>query len=738
MLKDFEIGLPSKLPSKKDDLFNFSFNFENLIKTIDYLHKYNLALFSKLQNFNERMINFEKIAAEFPKVKEEIQNLQLYSKEHEKLIKENEKKIGENENKIDDLAKKIDQNKTNIATNEELIENNKKNIDILLKDKNDRETKENEENEEIEENEENDEIANENKNEDKIPKGKYQIQNNNNIIISNNRKKSVAKIPKNFNVDIIKGEYDNDIELLKHNINNINEKLKEMQINIDSTNNQMQRNISNLINSIENNGQTSFQLNVSGKNTDANLFKMAMTQIEKNKKYVQDMMDQFSSGQEKLKHDVNWLNSDLSETKTNYQNLLKLFEEYQEDKRYYLTYKDIKDISKNVDILLSKIKEFSPKSDLESTKTDINIQFQKITAKLKDLDELKREKNAQKGHGEWDPEDLNFVPVTKRISQLVSDLLKSEGKNIDLTKNKHFIELMKLNQHNSTEIDKNLKNFLDLKTIISSNLENNDIDQIKKEIEEFKKELKANRSKLNGVIQLIGGFDFSITSEKDLREKYEEEELFFNNKLRQSEETIKGKIDFLTEYVEDLSNKLMKAEKKVNSISKDLKDDMKANLRLDTYKVVEQFKLKLNSFTDKFENELKNKIDKIGLNVFENKMNSKLNMDLKDKISKNDLKKNNFMVNKKFDTLENKISKTLVDTIIDLQMDDAPLLLKKNQRNFELCASCNRPLNENNICSKTIEQMPNPTSPNYTKTPRIKIKNVASLKKLPVISSPPK
>ena len=93
MLKDFEIGLPSKLPSKKDDLFNFSFNFENLIKTIDYLHKYNLALFSKLQNFNERMINFEKIAAEFPKVKEEIQNLQLYSKEHEKLIKENKKKL---------------------------------------------------------------------------------------------------------------------------------------------------------------------------------------------------------------------------------------------------------------------------------------------------------------------------------------------------------------------------------------------------------------------------------------------------------------------------------------------------------------------------------------------------------------------------------------------------------------------------------------------------------------------
>ena len=287
-----------------------------------------------------------------------------------------------------------------------------------------------------------------------------------------------------------------------------------MEINIDSKNNQLERHISNLINSLENNGQSSFQLNVSGKNTDANLFKMAMVQIEKNKKYAQDMMDQFSSAQEKLKHDVNWLNSDLSETKTNYKNLLRLFEEYSEDKKYYLTYKDIKDISKNVDILLSKIKEFSPKSDLESTKSDFNIQFQKITSKLKDLDELKREKLSKREKGEWDPEDLNFVPVTKRISELVSDLLKSEGKNIDLTKNKHFIELMKLNQHNSTEIDKNLKNFLDLKTIISSSLSNNDIEQIKKEISEIKKDFKSNKSKINGIIQLMRKFIYYLLTGK--------------------------------------------------------------------------------------------------------------------------------------------------------------------------------------------------------------------------------
>ena len=56
------------------------------------------------------------------------------------------------------------------------------------------------------------------------------------------------------------------------------------------------------------------------------------------------------------------------------------------------------------------------------------------------------------------------------------------------------------------------------------------------------------------------------------------------------------------------------------------------------------------------------------------------------------LRKNNNVINRKIDSLENKISKTLVDTIIDLQMDDQPLLLKKNAKNMDKCASCGQNL----------------------------------------------
>ena len=724
MINDFEIGLPSKLPTKKDDLLGFSFNFENLIKTIDYLHKYNLALFSKLQNFNERMIKFEEISAEFPKLKEIVENLQLYSKEHEGLIKENRNKINENENKINEnethikknenkineLSEQIELNKNNITKNKELINNNNKNIEILLNDKK----------EEIKEEKVSDE----------------------NLKKEEEKKIYFEEIKKFINENVFQGKQDKEINSMKDKINKINERLDDLQINLDSSKNELERNIYNLINSLQNNGDSSFQLNINNKSSDANLFKMAMAQIEKNKKYIQENIDKFSTNQEKLKQDVSWLKNDISENKKNYQELQELVDEYLEDKKYYLTYKDIKETIKNVDVLFSKVKEFSSFSDIEILKSDINIRFQQISSKLKDLEELKTKNSKSQEKEGWDPEDLNFVPVTKRITDLIHDLLKSEGKNIDLSKNKHFIELMKLNQQNSSELNKNMKNFLDLKTLISSNITNKDIEILKKDLSEVKNEFKSYKSKISEIIQLIGGLESNEDNKKEeiQNEKIKDQiegEKYVENKIKQSEETIKGKIEFLTDYVEDLGTKMMKTEKKLNSITKDLKDDMKANLRLDTFKVVEQFKLKLNSFTDKFENELKNKIDKMGLNIFENKLNSKLNMDLKDKLNRNDLKKNNFMINKKIDTLENKISKTLVDTIIDLQMDDAPLLLKKNQKNFEICASCNRPLNDNNnIPSKTIEHTQMSTSPNFLLTSRIK--NISSLKKLPVILNSPK
>ena len=45
---------------------------------------------------------------------------------------------------------------------------------------------------------------------------------------------------------------------------------------------------------------------------------------------------------------------------------------------------------------------------------------------------------------------------------------------------------------------------------------------------------------------------------------------------------------------------------------------------------------------------------------------------------------------KKIDNIENRISKTLVDTFIDLQLEDAPLILRKGMQGADKCGSCNQ------------------------------------------------
>ena len=714
MKKELEIDLPENLPTTKEELFCFSFNFENLVKTIDYLHKYNLALFSKIQNLNERMIKCEELAVEFPNLKKLTEDNQSKLNETENKLKETENKINEAQNKINEtdnkikeLTEKTEANKTNIEKNTELITNNKKNIEfILLQNAND-----------------NDEY---NFNDENLEEYIKSNKDNPNINIEEVKKKMTEHSSKGKN---------KDFESLNNKINVIGEKVKEIQLLMNLTDNG-DKNLSNLINSINENEDISNQIDLKDfqdKGGDTKLFKLVMAQVEKNRKHFQEMLDKY--------------NNDLNEYKKDFKAFHQIYGDSTE-KVEHVQIKGMDDVTKNIDLLFSKVNQMPKKSDLENIKSELNSKIQRINERLKDGKNLniKEEENEESHHHHHhhhknsdgkeealDDYDQNEMNVNRNINDLISDLLKSEGKNIDISKNKHFIELLKLNKQNSKELTKNARNYFDLKALISSSQNQKDLDLLKTELSDIKIDYDVFKKKLQNVIKILGDFDYKKFEED--KEKNGEEKKSIDNQL--SEETVKGKIDFITDYIGKLNNNLTKVDKRLGSITKDIKDDIKSSLKVDTYKVVEQFKLKLNSFTEKFESELKTKIDKMGLNAFESNLNKKFSLNLKDKLSKNDLKKNNIIIGKKIDTLENKISKTLVDTIIDIQMDDVPLIIKKNHRNVDLCASCNRPINEH--MSQTIEQIPLSTSPNFMVTPRTRaLRNICSLKKLPIISSSPK
>ena len=116
--------------------------------------------------------------------------------------------------------------------------------------------------------------------------------------------------------------------------------------------------------------------------------------------------------------------------------------------------------------------------------------------------------------------------------------------------------------------------------------------------------------KINEIIKLISG-----------DEDEEEDEEAKKNSLAGL--CINKRINILINKFNELYNKIIAVQNKNNALTREIKEEVKHNLKAETIKVVEEFKSKLDSFTNKFENELRMKIDHGGLSVFEDKMSSK-------------------------------------------------------------------------------------------------------------------
>ena len=130
-------------------------------------------------------------------------------------------------------------------------------------------------------------------------------------------------------------------------------------------------------------------------------------------------------------------------------------------------------------------------------------------------------------------------------------MLKSERKNIDISKNKHFVELMKQNKQNSKELNKNLRNFFYLKNQLSSDHTQNEISTLKTEYIDLSEEFKVYKQKLLDVIKMIGKYEIKKDEDEEDEKDRKNDEINIEKKLKQTEETITGKIEYLVQCVEN-------------------------------------------------------------------------------------------------------------------------------------------------------------------------------------------
>ena len=654
--------LKLEFPFKLEELLHYTFNFDNLIKAISFLHSNNIKLVSELNDINKRMTIFDSMKTDIEEIKIKSKSIQNQHEALNNTIKGMQEHILKFDLSLNDLNKKMFESDSKLLEHNNIINSHDKNLSNLNKVVEDNIKK----------------IANLDEKIARIDENKTNIENLENTVSTLNSFYNVLK---------------NKIDTKNKEFENMFKKLTEGGVN-----NKLNSNL-NLKNSKEDENNENAGLLIKTIN-DNNFLSSKINEIEESIKNIKELIDNKEINMKELvdknMNEIQGVKNNLELTKQDLENITKEVREEKEDplKSLDLTKYALKDSLKkatdNIRILTSAIGTTATREEFEKEINKINIRLQSLELLQHGVSYGQRtmiDSNLVQVGGEshemyitQSPEisQKNLVKPqsVEEIKKLIITTINEEIKNINILKNPKFAEILTTLTKLEKDIGKNDTSIISIRNILAITPTQNDFINLRQELERLGEE---SSKKINEILKLINGDDDD-----------DEDEDSKKNALAGL--CINKKINILINKFNDLYNKITAVQNKSNALTREIKEEVKHNLKAETIKVVEEFKSKLDSFTNKFENELRMKIDHGGLSVFEDKMSSKFRLDLKEKLDKAELKKNNFVIKRKLNNLENKISKTLVDTIIDLQMDEAPLIVKTNAQNVELCASCNQTL----------------------------------------------
>ena len=685
-----------EFPFKLEELLNYTFNFDNLIKAISFLHNNNIKLVSELNDINKRMSVFDSMKTDIEEIKIKSKNIQNQNEALQSSVKGMQERMLKFDLSLNDLNKKINESESKLLEHNNLIMNHDKNLSHLNKVVEDNVKKIAKLDEEISMNRK--DILNINENVEKLKQKDRDLED---LIQS---KTELL----NSRIDESKG----DIENLDNTVSTLNSFYNVLKNKIDAKHKEFENMIKNLSGGLNDKIISNLNLKNAGGDNDANAGLLIKTindnnflnskikDIEEDIQNIKEMVEEKENNMKELvdknKNEINNVNNNIELVKQDLEIITKEVREEKEDPlkdldlNKYVTKDSFKKATDNIRILTSAIGTTATREEFEKEIKKINVRLQSLELIQQGVSYGPRTminsslvQSGGESHEMYITQSPNPLQRSSlkpqsndELKKLIITTLNDEIKNINILKNPKFSELLNNLAKMEKDIGKNDSSIISIRNILAVTPTQNDLINLKQELERLGEE---SSRKINEIIKLISG-----------DEDEEEDEEAKKNSLAGL--CINKRINILINKFNELYNKIIAVQNKNNALTREIKEEVKHNLKAETIKVVEEFKSKLDSFTNKFENELRMKIDHGGLSVFEDKMSSKFRSDLKEKLDKAELKKNNFIIKRKINNLENKISKTLVDTIIDLQMDEAPLIVKTNAQNVELCASCNQTL----------------------------------------------
>ena len=702
MMNDLKVDFPFKL----EDLMKYTFNFDNLIKAISILHNNNMTLYLNFNEFNKRISLLENLKNDIEDVKIQATQIQNENNNINRSLQIMQERFLKVDGQINELNQKIAGNKSNIEEHGKMLQMHCNNLDHLNKVVEENIKKTNSVSDDLDHTKKEVSIINEKiddlKKKDKDLEDLIQMKNELLNTRIDENKKDIAKI--NNNID----ELNSALIDLRNEINIKNQEFESSIANIInnlSINNLNDLNLKKTINMQKDDDNTGLLIKTVNDNI---LLSSKIAQIEAEEKHFKEFITKYNSDKDNYNDNIDKNSNEIENLHKELENIkieIELLASDENNKtkqsmknidlNNFVTLDMFKKINDNIRILSSSFGTTPTREEFETTLKKINSRLETIEFIQQGVTSGPRtminSDLVQKG------EKTTYITQAQKIvlplkddgksinvdeiKKLIITTINEEIKNISLLENPKFTEIFQNINKCEEEISKNDSSIINIRNILAVSPTQNDLMLLKQDIERLSEESKK---KFNEIIHNLNG---------DEEEESEEDD----NKSALAGFCIKKKIEILIGKYQELFSKLTSVQNKNNTLNREIKEEVKQNLKNETLRVVDDFKSKLENFTAKFEIELKNKIDRGGLSIFEDKLNSRIKGDLKEKLDRIELKKNNYVIKRKIDSLENKISKTLVDTIIDLQMDEAPLLMKKNANNYEQCASCNQPIKKTNF-----------------------------------------
>ena len=301
------------------------------------------------------------------------------------------------------------------------------------------------------------------------------------------------------------------------------------------------------------------------------------------------------------------------------------------------------------------------------------------------------------------------IKLNEKLTTKARDIVQGEINHIDLSSNPNFVELFNVLTQHTGELDKAFESIVDIrKNLLDQEIEDK-VTKLSTRADDNEASIRKMKFDIDELMKLLGHHS----------DKTEEGENGDGDTLNTGGPVLTGSlkdhISLVAMKLQNLTAAHEKLEKRLDNLNKDILIVVKRDLKTESSRILEEFKIDLRNSIARIEEQLRNKVDKFGLMEFGQRIDNRFSHEIKSKLDKNDLHKNNHVINKKIDSLENKISRTLVDTLIDLQLDEAPLMIKKNIKHEERCASCNQVLPK----KETPSLYHNASSIRYTKLPEL-------------------